>query len=65
MSASTLGISRGHAVAYVGRIRNEAKKDYAERWLRYVFDDGPRPDRGAVSVMAAQAVQLAIGHRSR
>ena len=49
---------------YVRRIRNKAKKAYAEAWLDHVWKRAPEPDRPPeLSFMAAQAVRLTIGFR--
>lgn len=46
------------ARAYIAAIRNPAKKAYAEAWARYMQRGGAEPDRGGLSVMAAQAVRM-------
>ena len=47
---------------YVSRIRNPLKRAYALRYLQWRRngEQGESPDRGALSYMAAQAVEMSI-----
>jgi hypothetical protein len=48
--------------AYIRSIRNPLKRQYAEAFARYLAsgEEGPEPDRGALSYMGAQAVRLRL-----
>ena len=47
--------------AYIRSLRNPAKRDYAARYLAWLErQDGPEPERGQISYMAAQAVRLTL-----
>jgi hypothetical protein len=51
--------------AYVNRLRNPAKRAYAEKYVTFLLSQRygapvPEPERGALSVMGAQAVRLRL-----
>lgn len=48
------------AEAYIRGIRNAAKRAYAEAYARHMRHEGPEPERGALSYMAAQAVRIQL-----
>ena len=49
------------AQAYIRRIRNAAKRDYATRYWAWLSRAGPHPDEPEeLSYMAAQAVRLQL-----
>jgi hypothetical protein len=53
------------ADAYMRRFRNADKRAYARQYWNYLTDFGvalipPEPDRGRLSVMAAQAVRTQL-----
>jgi hypothetical protein len=49
------------AGCYVRRIKNPDKRAYADQYLQYLLGQvKPEPERGALSVMAAQAVRLQL-----
>ncbi len=55
---------------YLYRLRSPAKLDYAKRYLEWkarhpLHRDEPEPERGALSMMAAQAVRMNIDLLSR
>ena len=43
------------------RTRNAKRKAYTEAWVKHAFKGAPEPERGDLSYMAAQGVQLEIG----
>jgi len=47
-------------IAYIRRIRNMAKRDYAQRYYTWLCAGsiGEPPERGGLSYMAAQAVRM-------
>jgi len=53
------------AKKYIRSIRNESKRDYAERYYRWILDggldrdeNGPEWNRNTLSYMAAQSVRM-------
>lgn len=50
------------ALAYIGRLKNKLKKEYAEAFHQWLLGDmkGPTPERKGLSAMAAQAVRMEI-----
>ena len=42
---------------YAARIRNAAKRGYADAYIAHLLGDAPEPHRGALSFMGAQAVR--------
>lgn len=55
------------AYEYAYRIRSDRKRDYAKAYIRWRIKgcEGSEPDRGSVSVMAAQGVRLQIDEMMR
>ncbi len=54
------------AHAYIRAIRNKTKRAYADRYWRYLKGTYPwEPDRGTLSYMAAQAVQMQLSKIKR
>ena len=49
-----------NAFAYIRRIRNSAKRDYARAYLLHL-QGGPQPETAGLSYMAAQAVRHQLG----
>lgn len=45
---------------YVHRIRNQRKRAYAAAYWRFLRGVDPEPERGELSVMAAQAVRMEL-----
>lgn len=55
---SVLGMKIPETVwAYIGAIRNHAKRRYAEEYLDYLAGNRAEPDSGTLSYMGAQAVR--------
>lgn len=48
------------AAAYIGRIRNLRKREYAKSYWLYLRYGGVQPSRGELSYMAAQAVRITL-----
>ena len=55
--------NNGAVHGYILRIKNKAKKAYAQKYFDYVLNGrtGEEPNRGNLSYMAAQAVRINIG----
>jgi len=51
------------AWGYVRRIKNAAKKEYAEKYFDYCDGNGPEPERPKnLSYMGAQAVRIHLSN---
>lgn len=51
-----------HIDSYIRSIRNDAKRRFAEAYTAWLYGEVPGPpDRGDLSYMAAQAVEMRLG----
>jgi hypothetical protein len=57
-----LNESKKDIESYIKRIKNKAKKDYAQRYYTWKLkgEKGEEPDRGSLSAMGAQAVRMQL-----
>ena len=52
---------------YIRSIRNKGKKEYAEDYRTFLYDQGDEPDYHAygISLMAAQAVEITLNRLTK
>jgi len=59
-SLETMVEGKAEAQKYVNKIKNKKKKEYAKKYLAYKLGKGDRPEKGELSAMGAQAVEMWI-----